>query len=273
MKPIDLPQLLSKTRELVEKVADFIITVGKDFDPHFLEQKEDRSLVSFVDKEAESQIIKGLREILPEAKFLTEETYSKTLPQNEVLLWVVDPLDGTTNFVHKMPFYCISVALLKGRDVLLGIVYDLPHKTCYWAVKGQGAYTQGTSVDKQQLQVSKTNRIEDTLLAVGFFSKDLSTAERYLRALSELSIRSRGWRRLGSAALQMAYVAAGHFDVYMDTELQIWDMAAGLLLVQEAGGYTSDFSGRPITVKSNELLVGGQAHAVFLQFMRHISST
>ena len=267
MRPIDLQQLLSKTCELIEEVATFITTEGKDFDLHRLEQKEDRSLVSFVDKEAESQLVKGLRKLLPEAKFLTEEAYSKTLPQSEVLLWVIDPLDGTTNFVHKLPLYCISVALLKGKEALLGIVYDLPHRSCYWAVKEQGAF-----VNKRQLQVSKTERIEDALLAVGFFSKDNSTAERYLRALSELSIRSRGWRRLGSAALQMAYVAAGYFDVYMDTELKIWDMAAGLLLVQEANGYTSDFSGRPITMESNELLVGGSSHSAFLQFMSQVTS-
>ena len=267
MTSVDLQQLLSKARNLVAEVANFISTKGSYFDPRQLEYKEDHSLVSFVDKEAENQLVKGLHQLLPEAKFLTEEAHSKTSLQDEMFCWVVDPLDGTTNFVHKLPFYCISVALLEGNVPLLGIVYDLPHRACYWAVKGKGAF-----VNTQQLQVSKTKRIEDALLAVGFFSKTTAHAERYVKALSQLSTRSRGWRRLGAAALQMAYVAAGYFDAYIDTELQTWDMAAGLILVQEAGGSASDFSGKHTTIESRELLVGGGAHAEFLHFIQQIPS-
>ena len=221
--------------------------------------------MSFVDREAEGQLVRGLTPLLPGAKFLAEEAHQKTRTNTETYLWVIDPLDGTTNFVHHLQFYCVSVALLRKGQPLLGIIYDVCNKDCYWAVKGEGAFANTV-----RLKVSETKRIEDSLLAVGFFSKDLESAAYYSKALSQLSVRARGWRRMGSAALQMAYVAAGRFDAYMDTQLKAWDIAAGLLLIEEAGGRLTDLSGMPFDITQGELLAGGAAHADFLRFMQQI---
>ena len=262
-----LHELLKKSEELVSGVASRIAADRIRLDPKDLQQKSDKSLVSFVDQEAEERLIEGLSKLLPTSQFLSEEMHSSTQIQPEGLLWIVDPLDGTTNFIHQLPFYCISVALLENGVPVLGMVYEIPHKNCYWALKGEGSF-----LNKQQIRVSKTKSIEDSLLAVGFFSEDTSSARLYVEALSRLSLRTRGWRRFGSAALQMAYVAAGYVDAYIDVDLKPWDMAAGILLVQEAGGRLSDLSGAPFSMEKGELLASGKSYDSFLQFMQSILS-
>ena len=266
MHSAQLKQLLKDSQKLVLQVGKDIAQKRLRFDPTQVEYKSDNSLVSFVDKEAEAQLIDGLSALLPESHFLAEETQTETKPQSG-WVWVIDPLDGTTNFVHQIPAYCISVALLENDRSVLGIVYDIPHQNCYWALRGLGSF-----LNKQQVFVSKTSRIEDSLLAVGFFAEDSSSAHLYVDALSKLSLRARGWRRLGSAALQMAFVAAGYIDAYIDTGLKAWDTAAGLLLIEEAGGYVSNFSGAAIDLNSAEVLVAGEAHGAFLKFMQSIMS-
>ena len=261
----ELRGLLKSSQGLVSEVGGYIRAQRLRFKPSDLEQKSDNSLVSFVDKEAEQRLIEGLSKLLPESRFLSEETRSSTRLDQPGWLWVVDPLDGTTNFIHQLPAYCVSVALLENGRSILGIIYDVPHQNCYWALRGEGSF-----LNKEQIFVSRTSSIENSLLGVGFFAEDSVSAHLYVEALSKLSMRTRGWRRLGSAALQMAFVAAGYLDAYIDVGLKAWDVAAGLLLIEEAGGRLSSFSGSPIDINSVELLVAGEAHASFLKFMQSI---
>ena len=263
MNQPNLLELLNKSREIVAQVGAFITEQARSFNHKKIQWKADNSLVSFVDKEAENLLISGLSSLLPEAEYLAEEAYSHTSIQNSERLWVIDPLDGTTNFIQGLPNYCISVALLEKGTPLLGIVYDVPHKQCYWAIKGGGAF-----LDSQPLTVSSTNRLADTFLALGFTAEEVHQIQPYAEKLSSFICKTRGWRRLGSAALQMAYVAAGRFDAYLDIQLKPWDIAAGWLLIQEAGGSTNDFAGQPISMESNELFAAGGAYKLLLPFVQ-----
>ena len=230
-KTMDGYKLLGACRALVVEVGAFINEARltkKD-----VEYKEDRSLVSYVDKEAEKKLLYRLQELMPEAKVLAEESYEKKEGKEakDAWLWVVDPLDGTTNYIHQIPAYCISIALLHEGEPVLGIIYDIAQQDCFWALAGKGAYLNDT-----RLQVSQSKVLKEALIALGFFYANRNDANAYMNLFATLGLQTRGWRRLGSAALQLAYVAAGRFDAYVDIDLKPWDVAAGLLLVKEAGG-------------------------------------
>ncbi|HEX2616257.1 MAG TPA: inositol monophosphatase family protein, partial [Flavobacteriales bacterium] len=152
------------------------------------------------------------------------------------LNWIIDPLDGTTNFVHGIPCYCTSVALVRGEEVLIGVVLEVTRNECFSAWKGGGAYLNG-----KRIHVSQRGQLLDSLLATGFPYDDFAYESAYMDLLRDLMHRSRGIRRLGSAAADLAYVAAGRFEAFYEYGLNAWDVAAGILLVLEAGGRVSDF--------------------------------
>ena len=256
-----LSQLLIASKEEIVKVGTFIASEEKKFDPQRLEKKVDSSLVSFVDKEAERRLVEKLYALLPEAQFLAEEAHTQTNISTSKYVWIIDPLDGTTNFMHRLPAYCISVALCAGHVPLLGLIYDIPHKQCYWAIQGQGAF-----LDEKPLHVAKKKKIEDCLVAVNLYQKITA----YTETLAHFIPNTRGWRHVGSAALQMAYVAAGCLDAYIDINLKTWDIAAGILLIEEAGGTVSNFLGHSTHLEGNELLAAGHSYNHFLYFMQHL---
>lgn len=213
-----------------------------------LELKGRHNYVTYVDRMSEAFLVKELTSLLPEAGFITEEgTKAK---EGGRFQWVIDPLDGTTNFIHALPIYSISIALMDQEEVVLGVVYEVNQKECFYAWKGSSAYLNG-----KPIQCSGTGILDDSLLATGFPYTDPGYMEHNLRLLGYLLQNTRGLRRFGSAAVDMAYVACGRFDAFYEYGLNPWDVAAGSLLVRQAGGRVSDFNGGNQFIHGKEIIV------------------
>jgi myo-inositol-1(or 4)-monophosphatase len=249
-----LEQLCLESCKIIREVGDFIYQELGKVKASSIETKALNSLVSYVDKEAEKQLVTGLGKLLPEATFLTEE---ETVEQKEgQYRWIIDPLDGTTNFLHQLPFFCVSVGLEHDGKLILGIIYEPIRQECFYGWKDGGAYLNGDSIS-----VSKTDQLSDALLATGFPYYDYSAVKAYLGALEQLMQSSRGIRRLGSAALDLAYVACGRFDAFFEYSLNPWDVAAGAFLVTEAGGRVTDFSGGNDYLHGKQLIASNKGIA------------
>jgi myo-inositol-1(or 4)-monophosphatase len=208
----------------------------KRFDVSKVETKGLHDLVSYVDKTSEMRIIAGLQKLLPESGFIAEEGTSQKV--GEHFNWVIDPLDGTTNYIQGVPVYAVSIGLLENDEMVMGVVYEVGRDECFYAWKDGGAFLNGKAI-----HVSTRNDINDALLATGFPYNDFSKLEGYLEFLKWTMTNARGVRRLGSAATDLAYVACGRFDAFWEYDLKPWDVAAGSLIVKEAGGKVSDYSG------------------------------
>ncbi len=230
---MDLKQLTEDVSMLCGEVAEFIRTEAARFTEASVESKSLNNLVSYVDKTAETRLVEGLGRLVPEAGFIAEEG---TGERKEGLNWIIDPLDGTTNFVHGVPCYCISIGLAEGNDMLVGVVLEVTRNECFSAWKGGGAWLNGKGI-----RVSQRPRLQDSLLATGFPYDDFGREAQYMDLLRALMHNSRGIRRLGSAAADLAYVACGRFEAFYEYGLNPWDVAAGALLVKEAGGTVTDF--------------------------------
>jgi myo-inositol-1(or 4)-monophosphatase len=230
---MELQRLCERTAALCGEVAGFIRTEAARFTEERVESKSLNNLVSYVDKGAEQRLVDGLSKLLPGSGFIAEEgTGTRGTGDN----WIIDPLDGTTNFVHGIPCYCISVGLEREGEVLLGVVLEVTRDECFTAWKGGGAWLNG-----RRIRVSPRGRLQDSLLATGFPYDDFGREAQYMELLRALMHQSRGIRRLGSAAADLAYVACGRFEAFYEYGLNPWDVAAGALLVKEAGGQVTDF--------------------------------
>jgi len=230
---MQLQQLTLDVAALSKTVAAFIRQEANGFSDDKVESKSFNNLVSYVDKTAEEQFVAGLSSILPEAGFIAEEG---TGERKEGLNWIIDPLDGTTNFIHGIPVYCTSVALVENEELLSGVIVEVNQNECFTAYKNGGA-----QLNDQKISVSKKATLSDSLLATGFPYDDFDREKAYLELLNVLMHESRGIRRLGSAAADLAYVACGRFEAFYEYGLNPWDVAAGILIVEEAGGQVSDF--------------------------------
>lgn len=221
---------------LEEEVSQFIQREKATFTMSKVEVKGLHDFVSYVDKTSEKMLVKGLHEIMPEASFLAEEGTVKHV--NAEYQWIIDPLDGTTNFVHGISPYAISVALMHENSVVVGVVLECSLNECFYAWKGSGAYLNG-----KEIKVSAATTINESLVATGFPYYDFSKMKSYQDSLEFFMQESHGIRRLGSAATDLVYVAAGRFELFYEYSLQPWDVAAGAFIVEQAGGKVSDFSG------------------------------
>lgn len=228
--------LCLQTCEIARTSGKIMAEERKNFDVSKIENKGMHDLVSYVDKESEKRIIAELQKLLPESGFIAEEGTNDT--RGERFNWVIDPLDGTTNFIQGVPVYCVSIGLLDGDELVVGVVYEVGRDECFYAWKNGGAYLNG-----EKITVSDRSDIHDALLATGFPYSDFSRIEEYIEFLRWAMKNARGVRRLGSAAADLAYVACGRFDAFWEYDLKPWDVAAGALLVKEAGGMVSDYSG------------------------------
>ncbi|MFD2035110.1 inositol monophosphatase family protein [Belliella marina] len=231
---IDLNQVLDQTKEVAKRAGAFIRKERQHFDLNKVEEKGLNDLVSYVDKEAEKIIVENLSQILPEAGFITEE--GTTAEENKEYTWIIDPLDGTTNFIHGIPIFCVSIGLQKGEEMVLGVVYEVNLHECFYALKGQGAFCNDT-----RIHVSKANLLSQSLLATGFPYSAFGKIDEYLAIMRNMMQKTHGLRRLGSAAADLCYVACGRMDGYFEYNLNSYDVAAGSLIVQEAGGTVTDF--------------------------------
>ena len=219
------------------QTANFIGSHLGNLGENDVEIKSLNSLVSFVDKKAEEMLVEGCIKILPEAGFITEEETIEKSADKE-WLWIIDPLDGTTNFLHSLPFFSISVALQNRGKTVMGLVCEVNRRELFYALKNEGAFLNG-----KKISCSSTEKLADSLLATGFPYYDFGKRDAYLNLLGELMPKCRGIRRLGSAALDLAYTACGRFDAFFEYSLAPWDVAAGAFIVEEAGGIVTDFSG------------------------------
>ena len=235
------------TCDIARSAGKFMAQERKSFDESKIENKGLHDLVSYVDKASEIQIIAALQELLPESGFIAEEGTNDK--KGERFNWVIDPLDGTTNYIQGVPIYAVSIGLLDNNKLVLGVVYEVGHDECFYAWKNGGAYLNGNPI-----QVSKRNDIHDALLATGFPYSNFSQLNAYLELLKWAMTDSRGVRRLGSAATDLAYVACGRFDAFFEYDLKPWDVAAGAIIIQEAGGVVRDFKGGDDYVFGKEII-------------------
>lgn len=234
MNQLDLEALTESALTVVREVGNFIRTELGKVQLQDIETKEINSLVSYVDKEAEKRLVEGLLNLLPKASFLTEEdTVSNERTQ---YTWIIDPLDGTTNFLYQLPIFSVSVALEVKGEIELGIVHAIMQQEDFYAWKGGGAFLNG-----KPIHVSDKESLSESLIATGF-PYDVSLRKgRLLNIFGDFIGQCRDMRRYGSAAIDLAYVSCGRLDGYYERNLNPWDISAGALLVQEAGGRIAGF--------------------------------
>ncbi len=241
--------------------AGNIITRYMDrLDTLTVETKGRNDFVSEVDRMAEQEIIAVLRKAYPDHAILGEET---GLTEGDEYQWIIDPLDGTTNFLHGVPHFAVSIALRVRGRLEVGVVYDPVRQELWTAHRGGGATLEG-----RRIRVSKLPDLEGALLGTGFPHKAQQHMDAYLNMFKALAKHAADIRRPGAAALDLAYVAAGRLDGFWEIGLQPWDMAAGLLLIQEAGGVVGDFTGGPNHFKSGNVVAGNPR--IFAQIIREI---
>ncbi len=261
LSPEQLSTLLEETQEVAKKVGAFIRKERQHFDVGRIEHKGFNDLVSYVDREAERQIVERLAKILPEAGFITEEETNSTLA--EVYNWVVDPLDGTTNFIHGIPVFAVSIALMERENLVLGVVYEVNRHECFYAMKGGGAFCNDT-----RIKVSAAPDLSASLIATGFPYYNFELIDRYLNSMKSLMRQTHGLRRMGSAAVDLCYVASGRTEGFFEYNLNSYDVAAGALIVQEAGGTVTDFAGGTDFVFGRKIVASnGNIHREFLDVL------
>ena len=229
--------------------------------------KSRNDFVTEIDKRSEKLIISIIRKYFPDHSILAEESgmnagAEETLPACRTgrratsLQWIIDPLDGTSNYIHQFPIFSISIGVMEKGEFVAGVVYDPIHRELFNAEKGKGAY-----LNRARIHVSKTRRLADSLMATGIPFRARERFDQYMGSFSKISLASAGMRRGGSAALDLAYVACGRFEGFWELNLSPWDIAAGALLIQEAGGRISDVWGRNDFLKNGDILASnGRIH-------------
>ncbi len=213
---------------------------------------KDNDLVTYVDQANEKRIVASLQKLIPDSGFITEE---ETIPnENRDLTWIIDPLDGTTNYVHHFPLFSVSIALMQQGHTILGVVYIPALEECFHSYEGGGVYMNDIPV-----RVSEIQSLSDAIIATGFPYDELPDVNRYMELLKVFITHSHGIRRIGSAAMDLAYVACGRFDAFYENGLNSWDVAAGAFLVKQAGGEVSDFTGGTGYLHGKEILACNKA--------------
>ncbi|MCW3102452.1 MAG: Inositol-monophosphatase [Bacteroidetes bacterium] len=248
----DLQILCRDVCELSKQAGEFIRNERRRFTTERVETKGKNDFVSYVDKGSEKLIVEGLSKLLPGSGFIAEEGTSTV--KGDVYNWIIDPLDGTTNFIHGIPCYAVSIALMRDKELVMGVIYEVNMDECFYAWEGSKAYMNG-----KEINVSAAPALANSLIATGFPYYDYSRVDEYLAVFKHFMKHTHGLRRLGSAATDLAYVACGRFEGFYEYSLQPWDVAAGVFLVQQAGGRVSDFSGGNNFIFGKELVAGNSA--------------
>jgi len=260
-----LLSLKSNLITLCEDVASFIRQEIDKVSIHDIETKELNSLVSYVDKEAEKKIVSALKLWTPDAGFITEE--DTVANEEKPQVWIIDPLDGTTNFLHKIPHFSISIALMNEGEVVLGIVYEIMLEKSFTAIKGLGAWE-----DDSPIRVKPTKTLIEAIAVTGFPYKRDKDIDETLATLKYFILNCRGIRRFGSAALDLVYVASGKIDFYYEKTLNIWDIAAGALIVEEAGGQVSGFNSSKFLESGSVIASNKNLHdTICTQINKHLN--
>ena len=259
---IDLEKYTLSVCEIARRAGAYIREERRKFSLERVERKHAHDYVSYVDKGSEKLIVSALRELLPEAGFITEEGTAGGVESDEVkseqLLWVVDPLDGTTNFIHQYAPYAVSIALLQGKKVLIGVVYEICADECFYAWKGGGAWLCGTrnvecGMRSERLHVS-SQKMQDALLCLQFPYNSDAYKPVMKGLIDQLYGHVGSIRACGSAAMALCQVAAGRLDGYAEQYIGQWDYMAGSLMVMEAGGQVTDYAGSEDFTQGNSVV-------------------
>jgi len=228
------------------RAGSIITRASEDIGSLTINDKSYNDFVTEVDLASEKEIIRVLKASYPDHAFLGEESGLSHQADN---VWIIDPLDGTTNFLHGFPQYCISIALEQKGEITQAVIYDPNRNDLFTATKGQGAH-----LNQRRMRVSNKSKLKESILGTGFPFRDFQHLPVYLKIFEEVVRGTSGIRRPGSAALDLAYVAAGWFDGFFEINLSKWDIAAGGLLVTEAGGIVSDFSEKDGWLESGNIV-------------------
>lgn len=229
-----------------------------------ISNKQQNDFVTEVDRSAEAAIIDTLREAYPAHAILAEET-GRSGPQDSEYQWIIDPLDGTTNFIHGFPQYAVSIALSHKGTLTQAVVYDPGRNELFTATKGAGAY-----LNDKRIRVARRDRLEEALIGTGFPYRVFDHVDAYLEIFKEMIRRTAGVRRPGAASLDLAYVACGRLDGFWEFGLSPWDMAAGALLITEAGGLVADLAGEPNYLATGNII--GGTPKVFSQILQVVAA-
>jgi myo-inositol-1(or 4)-monophosphatase len=260
-KQLKLDTICTEVNELTHEVGHFIIKEKNKFQPSDIQKKGFNDLVSYVDKTSEKRLIKELQKILPGSGILGEEGGGNF---DNKYTWVIDPLDGTTNFIHRLPCFAISIALYENKTPIIGVVNELNFKECFSAIKGKGAKVNG-----KKISVSAQKKLDDSLIATGFPYNDFGLQNEYMELFKHLMKTTQGIRRIGSASVDLCYVAMGRFEAFYEYNLKPWDVSGGALIVQEAGGKLSDFNGGKNYLFGKSIVAtNGHIHTPFMTIVK-----
>src|SRR5687768_9813603 len=253
--------MLNTAVKAARRAGSIITRASRNLDIVAVREKAANDFVSEVDSEAERAIISTLREAYPGHAILAEESGASGTSEFQ---WIVDPLDGTTNFLHGFPQYCVSIALAHRGIVSQGLIYDPVRNDLFTASRGRGAY-----LNDRRIRVSKRQHLRDCLIGTGFPFRDGSYLDTYLAMMRSMIQHTAGIRRPGAAALDLAYVAAGFYDGFWEVGLNPWDVAAGSLLILEAGGLIGDLAGEGDYLHSGQVIAASPK--IFVQMVKELS--
>jgi myo-inositol-1(or 4)-monophosphatase len=257
--------MLNTAVKAARRASTVINRATFDLDRIKVTEKGHNDFVTEIDKAAELAIIDVLKNAYPDHAILAEESgASANLHDETENVWIIDPIDGTTNFIHGFPQYCVSIALQQRGQVTQAVVYDPTRNDLFTATKGAGAY-----LNEKRIRVSRRDKIADALIGTGFPCRDKDALDEYMNMFRVMTEKCAGLRRPGAAALDLAYVAAGRLDGFFEKGLQAWDMAAGSLLITEAGGIVGNFSGEADYLYKGNVLAG--APKIFAQMVHLLS--
>ena len=261
---LNLEFATQKVVGIAKDAGAFIRNERADFSKARVEKKHAHDYVSYVDKESEKMIVERLHELCPEAGFLTEE--GSTTVSGKAYTWIIDPLDGTTNFIHDVAPYCVSIALKKDDEMILGVVYEICRDECFYAWKDSAAYMNG-----KEIHVSEVAEADDSFISLGLPYNSDAYHDMATHLVDECYGHVGGIRTVGAAAAELCYVAAGRFDARVEAFLSPWDIAAGVLIVQQAGGKVTDFAGNPCPLSAEQVLASnGKIHPFLLSKVKSI---
>lgn len=238
---------------LVKQTGAYILEQRRSFQQESVEQKALHDLVSYVDKTSEEKILQGLLPIVPGAAMIAEE--SGVLQTKSPFCWILDPLDGTTNFIHHIPHFCISLALQYQGNLVAAWVYEIVSDSLFTAELGKGA-----QLNSSPIHVSQQTQLERSLIATGFPVNNYDFIDAHMHSVKEVVLKTRGVRRLGTAAFDLCMVACGKVEAYFEYALKPWDVAAGTLIVREAGGKVTDYLGKEENVLFGEQILASNGH-------------
>lgn len=259
---MDYAKICREVENAAQKAAQYIKNERQKFDTSKIEVKGKNDFVSYVDKTSEKLLVEELSKIVPEAGFITEEGTKKEVKS---INWIIDPLDGTTNFIHGLCPHCVSIALQNNGKTVVGVVFEIGLQECFSAYLGGGAFLNGKSI-----KVSDKQTLKDSLVGTGFPYSDYSKLDGFMKSMEFMMRNTHGMRRLGSAATDLVYVACGRLDTFYEYGLSPWDVAAGAFIVEEAGGKVSDFSGKGNYIFGKEIIAANGL--VFNEFLENIKS-